>query len=256
MKRILFSILLTGVCGWLHGSCPTTTEDWVKEVIKQQKANQHRLITHDYNAVPCADRALIKRFKQIQKNLHIKDNVKLFESQKFPKELPSYAKAFYNYDCEVVVILQPYFSQQSVVRQDAILFHELRHHIQNTTGDADDALEEYMENMNLSWQQAIEYDADIISLQAAKNCPLCICELRSFRDINWVELHDSDGYMTSKAIQSFLESAQKNPCVCDRHKTMRNYSNFVNIVFDKMSSKKWTLLALSAICSYTFVKSF
>lgn len=221
-----------------------------------------------YNATPCANKKLIERFNQIQDSIGIKNKLPLYEvaqfmPSKYLRELNiadsfiNYTSmvAFYEHGIKVVAINQPLsFSVMSQAVQDFYFYHELRHHLQNTTMEAYNCVQQYEKALDMTTCQALEYDADTFALQqiAKNNCPHCLQEIKSLKHVgnNVNTVHDSIGYLTSLAVDPYLKTAKENPSICHTHKSMSRLLR----IYHSLSYYDISMMACGAIITSSVYK--
>lgn len=181
-----------------------------------------------YNATPCSDQSLLKKFSAMQKEIGLTEKMSLFQMND-PKNVSRLACYFIQ--LQTICIYIPNFSKLPPIAKSFCLYHELRHHLQFTTEKAANRVKEYMKSKNMSHDQALEYDADIFALKhclQSTKCKLClqdIMNIRYFSDVK--KKFDEKGYITVQKIQASIKKYPKGQfcSICSYHKNTHNALN-------------------------------
>ena len=177
------------------------------------------LFSMKYNASLCTNALTIEKFKNILKQLNIKEEILLFESRQTPTGLSCNTIACYDINFHAI-ILTPFFFKKSETVQDFTLYHELRHYLQQTTLEAQIDVQNIAQKYNISIDQAEEFDADITALEyiAQRNCSNCMQEIYDTHIYYTDKDHSQDGYITTKVVRLFLHKINEGKKQCKYHK--------------------------------------
>lgn len=205
------------------------------EVTKKERVDEEtkKYMKQKYDAVPAVDHELLEVYEMILKALQL-DPIPLYVAAK-SKPNKQTVSAHYQ-SAEQLVCLFPGFFRGSKADQIAILFHELRHHMQysQTTQIPKEVLEfaqKYVNQMEtMSWNvtrgwiksaKLEELDADTFA--ASKfSCPCCLKDLKS-----WGWNDPSHGYLMKEDYEPYIKRAEQQPEYCDAHaKTVRSFWSF------------------------------
>ncbi len=172
-----------------------------------------------YHAVPCKDEKLLKLFNDIQNELGIYPKVSLFIGNNIPQKLGLNTAAFYDFQCKTVTIISSVFYNQPIIYQRHLLYHELRHHLQNLAPESIRFLPEIqkmLDDQKISYAQALEFDADYFAAEhGTHSCPVCLKQLQKYFAIFKPE--EYKGYMLYTDFKNLLAQAKTNRDFCPEH---------------------------------------
>lgn len=203
--------------------------------IEMCQHNQTGFMLKCYQAVGCGNRSYIDRFNKIKKRCNITEQIQLFENMPNNEN----TAAFYQPFCQAVCINKKDFSIFSKTEIDFVFYHELRHHLQYTTAQAKAKVQQYEKSLRLTSSQAMEYDADMFALEkiAKKQCPHCFQELKNLRyNPGLNQNYDSEGYITSFAIEPYLQKAKAHPKICKYHSNPHNQPSMLSSIWNASKS--------------------
>ena len=189
----------------------------------------------DHNAIVCNHQLYVNRFHKIKNRCNITESIQLFSN--IPEN--ENVSAFYQPFCKAICINNKDFALFSKPIIDFIFYHELRHHLQFTTAQAKAKVQQYEKSLRLTSSQAMEYDADMFALEkiAKKQCPHCFQELKNLRyNPGLNQNYDSEGYITSFAIEPYLQKAKAHPKICKYHSNPHNQPSPLSAIWNASKS--------------------
>lgn len=177
-----------------------------------------------YKAQPCKDKQLVEEFQVLQNKLNLSYKVPLFTTEAKPEILPCKdTVAFYDFKAEAIAIIPQKFYCLSNIHKSHVLYHELKHHLQNKALWHKYAphIESMIKDGTLTEAQAMEHDADLFGIECATaHCPTCLKLLKCYFYKNKPKAYY--GYFTQADFEPMINKAKKEKCYCSKHQSKLN----------------------------------